>query len=231
MVDRMQLAIQRVNKALERVNAAWNADDPDIPLPLRSRTRQPGSLDGPAGPSGRPRPIAVAAGPPSPSRPRSRPGRRPAPPRSPPKGRLGGIGNLLELPAGVPDPTIGVLEPGGDPLRRLVGLADQPLGRGEVVADALGEPPARAGHGLGTAAFEPLPRHPWFAPPTWYRSAGCSKLAGLGGRKKPPVIWIIVLLLILGASAAVSLRIEALTWRDKPAEPSLAQRWKAMGGG
>jgi hypothetical protein len=45
------------------------------------------------------------------------------------------------------------------------------------------------------------------------------------------VIWIIVLLLILGASAAVSLRIEALTWRDKPAEPSLAQRWKAMGGG
>ena len=64
-------------------------------------------------------------------------------PRSPPKGRLGGIGNLLELPAGVPDPTIGVLEPGGDPLRRLVGLADQPLGRGEVVADALGEPPAR----------------------------------------------------------------------------------------
>ena len=43
--------------------------------------------------------------------------------------------------------------------------------------------------------------------------------------------WIIVLLLILGASAAVSLRIEALTWRDKPAEPSLAQRWRAMGGG
>jgi hypothetical protein len=57
-------------------------------------------------------------------------------PRSPPKGRLGGIGNLLELPAGVPDPTIGVLEPGGGPLHRLVGLADQPLGRGEVVADA-----------------------------------------------------------------------------------------------
>jgi hypothetical protein len=48
---------------------------------------------------------------------------------------------------------------------------------------------------------------------------------------KPPVIWIIVLLLILGAFAAVALRIEALTWRDKPAEPSLAQRWKAMGGG
>jgi hypothetical protein len=43
--------------------------------------------------------------------------------------------------------------------------------------------------------------------------------------------WIIVLLLILGASAVVSLRIEALTWRDKPAEPSPAQRWKAMGGG
>jgi hypothetical protein len=53
----------------------------------------------------------------------------------------------------------------------------------------------------------------------------------LGGRKKPPMTWIIVLLLILGAFAAVGLRIEALTWRDKPAEPSLAQRWKAMGGG
>jgi hypothetical protein len=131
----------------------------------------------------------------------------------------------------VPDPTIGVLEPGGDPLHRLVGRADQPLGRGEVVADALGEPPARAGHGLGAAAFEPRLRHPWFASPTWYRSAGCSKLAGFGGRRKPPVIWIIVLLLILGAFAAVSLRIEALTWRDKPAEPSLAHRWKAMGGG
>ena len=62
-------------------------------------------------------------------------------------------------------------------------------------------------------------------------SAGCSKLARLGGRRKPPVIWIIILLLILGASAAVGLRIEALTWRDKPAEASLAQRWKAMGGG
>jgi hypothetical protein len=45
------------------------------------------------------------------------------------------------------------------------------------------------------------------------------------------VTWIIILLLILGASATVGLRIEALTWRDKPAEPSLAQRWRAMGGG
>jgi hypothetical protein len=44
------------------------------------------------------------------------------------------------------------------------------------------------------------------------------------------VTWIIILLLILGASAAVGLRMEALT-RDKPAELSLAQRWKAMGGG
>ncbi|HKG34163.1 MAG TPA: hypothetical protein VKB22_10540 [Gemmatimonadales bacterium] len=43
--------------------------------------------------------------------------------------------------------------------------------------------------------------------------------------------WVITLLLILGAAAAVGLRIEALTWRDKPAEPPLAQRWKAMGGG
>ena len=54
---------------------------------------------------------------------------------------------------------------------------------------------------------------------------------GLGERKKPPVTWIVVLLLILGAVAGACLRIEALTWRDKPAELSLAQRWKAMGGG
>jgi hypothetical protein len=45
------------------------------------------------------------------------------------------------------------------------------------------------------------------------------------------VSWVIVLLLILSAFAAVGLRIEALTWRDKPAEAPLAQRWKAMGGG
>jgi hypothetical protein len=45
------------------------------------------------------------------------------------------------------------------------------------------------------------------------------------------VTWIVVLLLILGAVAGACLRIEALTWRDKPAELSLAQRWKAMGGG
>ena len=44
------------------------------------------------------------------------------------------------------------------------------------------------------------------------------------------MIWIITLLLILGASAAISLRLDALT-PDKPAEPPLAQRWKAMGGG
>jgi hypothetical protein len=45
------------------------------------------------------------------------------------------------------------------------------------------------------------------------------------------VIWIVILLLILGAFAVVGLRIEALTWRDKPAQRPLAQRWKAMGGG
>jgi hypothetical protein len=45
------------------------------------------------------------------------------------------------------------------------------------------------------------------------------------------MIWIIILLLILGAFAAVGIRIDALTWRDRPAEASLAQRWKAMGGG
>jgi hypothetical protein len=44
------------------------------------------------------------------------------------------------------------------------------------------------------------------------------------------VTWITILLLILAASSAVGLRIDALT-RDKPAELSLAQRWKAMGGG
>jgi hypothetical protein len=43
--------------------------------------------------------------------------------------------------------------------------------------------------------------------------------------------WVVTLLLILGACATVALRIEARTWRDKPAEPTLAQRWKAMGGG
>jgi hypothetical protein len=53
---------------------------------------------------------------------------------------------------------------------------------------------------------------------------------GLGERKKPPVTWIVVLLLILGGFAAAVIRIDALD-RDKPAELSLAQRWKAMGGG
>jgi hypothetical protein len=58
-----------------------------------------------------------------------------------------------------------------------------------------------------------------------------SKPAGLGGSEKPPMTWIIVLLLILGTAAAVGLRIEARTWRDRPAEPSQAQQWRAMGGG
>jgi hypothetical protein len=44
------------------------------------------------------------------------------------------------------------------------------------------------------------------------------------------VTWIVVLLLLLGAIAAVAVRIDART-RDRPAELSLAQRWKAMGGG
>ena len=43
--------------------------------------------------------------------------------------------------------------------------------------------------------------------------------------------WVIILLLMLSASAAVGVRIDALTRRDKPAELSLAQRWRAMGGG
>jgi hypothetical protein len=42
--------------------------------------------------------------------------------------------------------------------------------------------------------------------------------------------WIVVLLLILGVFAALGLRIDART-RDRPVELSLAQRWKAMGGG
>jgi hypothetical protein len=60
----------------------------------------------------------------------------------------------------------------------------------------------------------------------WPLQAGRSRR-----EKEPPVSWIITLLLILAAAAAVGLRIEALTWRDKPAEPPLAQRWRAMGGG
>ena len=55
--------------------------------------------------------------------------------------------------------------------------------------------------------------------------------AGLGESEKPPMIWIVVLLLILGTAAAIGLRIEARTWRDRPAEPSQAQQWRAMGGG
>jgi hypothetical protein len=43
--------------------------------------------------------------------------------------------------------------------------------------------------------------------------------------------WIIILLLILGAVAAVGLRIEAVTRRDRRMELSLAQQWRAMGGG
>jgi hypothetical protein len=43
--------------------------------------------------------------------------------------------------------------------------------------------------------------------------------------------WIVILSLVLGTATAVGLRIEALTWRDRPAEAPLAQRWKAMGGG
>jgi hypothetical protein len=43
--------------------------------------------------------------------------------------------------------------------------------------------------------------------------------------------WVIILLLILSASAAVGVRIDARTRRDKPAELSLAQQWRAMGGG
>jgi hypothetical protein len=42
--------------------------------------------------------------------------------------------------------------------------------------------------------------------------------------------WIVVLLLILGAAVVAGYRLEALM-RDAPAEPSLAQRWRAMGGG
>jgi hypothetical protein len=52
------------------------------------------------------------------------------------------------------------------------------------------------------------------------------------GGEEPPVTWIVVLLLILGVTAGVALRIDART-RDRPAELDLplAQRWRAMGGG
>jgi hypothetical protein len=43
--------------------------------------------------------------------------------------------------------------------------------------------------------------------------------------------WIIILLLILGTVAAVGVRIEAVTRRDRRTELSLAQQWRAMGGG
>ena len=43
--------------------------------------------------------------------------------------------------------------------------------------------------------------------------------------------WIITLLLILGIVAAVGLRIEAVIRRDRRTELSLAQQWRAMGGG
>jgi hypothetical protein len=62
------------------------------------------------------------------------------------------------------------------------------------------------------------------------RARSRGKLAELGEQREPPVTWIVVLLLVLGAFAAAGLRIDARR-RDKPAELSLAQRWKAMGGG
>jgi hypothetical protein len=43
--------------------------------------------------------------------------------------------------------------------------------------------------------------------------------------------WIIILLLILGTVAAVALRMEAVIRRDRRTELSLAQQWRAMGGG
>jgi hypothetical protein len=45
------------------------------------------------------------------------------------------------------------------------------------------------------------------------------------------MIWIVILLLILGTVAGVGLRIEAVTRRDRRTELSLAQQWRAMGGG
>jgi hypothetical protein len=43
--------------------------------------------------------------------------------------------------------------------------------------------------------------------------------------------WIIVLSLILATVAAVGIRIEAVIRRDRRMELSLAQQWRAMGGG
>ena len=103
-----------------------------------------------------------------------------------------------------------------------------PPRRGEDFLYTLKAGPAGGRRGTGLTHSKDGARAATSAP--LFCGAGCSKLAGLGGRK-PPVSWIITLLLILAAAVAVGLRIEALTWRDKPAEPSLAQRWKAMGGG
>ena len=60
----------------------------------------------------------------------------------------------------------------------------------------------------------------------------CGPRPAVGGGEEPPVTWIVVLLLILGVTAGVALRIDART-RDRPAELDLplAQRWRAMGGG
>jgi hypothetical protein len=33
MVDQLELAIQQVQEALERMRAAWEAEHPDLPLP------------------------------------------------------------------------------------------------------------------------------------------------------------------------------------------------------
>jgi hypothetical protein len=52
-----------------------------------------------------------------------------------------------------------------------------------------------------------------------------------GKEKEAAMTWIIILLLILGTVAAVGLRIEAVTRRDRRTELSLAQQWRAMGGG
>jgi hypothetical protein len=68
-------------------------------------------------------------------------------------GQLRGSSNLLELLIGLPDPTMDLLDAGVNPGHRLMGLADQQLGRGQVISDALVEPPARAGHRLVTTRF------------------------------------------------------------------------------
>jgi len=88
-----------------------------------------------------------------------------------PMGQLRRIGNFLDLPVGVLNPTMGLLDAGADPFHRLVRLADQQLGRRDVISNPLGERPARASDRPLTVASmrhsTSCRRPPPGAPPAW----------------------------------------------------------------